>query len=316
MAPRDERPPRQSFHRDLRLARLLPRLSVTGSTLGVVRAFAPAKKVRSTADVDVSTVMIAGAEGALPARVFRPRRAAAPAPLVFWIHGGGMMFGKPWQDDAKNLRIATELGAVVVAPSYRLAPEHPQPAAFDDVYAAYRDVVARAEELGADPERVAIAGASAGGALAAGLAQRLHDGGGRQPLLQLLVYPLLDDRTVLRDDLDERSMRAWLPASNRFMWRSYLAREPGVGTMPEYIVPARRDDLTGLPPAWIGIGTLDLFFDESLEYAERLRAAGVPCEVVTVPGAFHAFESWAPRADVSRRFVGDWIAALRRAFVA
>lgn len=156
---------------------------------------------------------------------------------------------------------------------------------------------------------MAIGGASAGGGLAAGLAQRALDRGEVDLVAQLLVYPMIDDRTVLRTDLDHPRHRLWNQSSNALGWRCYLGDAD-----PEVAVPARRQDLAGLPPAWIGVGALDLFHDEDLAYAERLRAAGVPCEVMVIEGAFHGFDGIAPRAGVSRAFFASQCALLRKAF--
>ncbi|MGB7359523.1 MAG: alpha/beta hydrolase fold domain-containing protein, partial [Mycobacterium sp.] len=126
---------------------------------------------------------------------------------------------------------------------------------------------------------------------------------------QLLVYPMIDDRTVSRTDLDNPGHRLWNQSSNRFGWRAYLGDAD-----PQVAVPARREDLAGLPPAWIGVGTLDLFHDEDLAYAERLRDAGVPCEVLVVDGAFHGFDGIAPKAVVSQSFFASQCELLRTAF--
>jgi acetyl esterase/lipase len=157
---------------------------------------------------------------------------------------------------------------------------------------------------------VAIGGASAGGGLAAALALRARDEGGAvRPVLQLLVYPMLDDRTVKRSDLDGARYRLWSQDSNRFGWTSYLA-----GADPQIAVPARHEDLAGLPPAWVGVGTRDMFYDEDVAYAERLNAAGVPCHVEIVPGAFHIFDAVLPKAGVSQSFFASQCARLREAF--
>jgi acetyl esterase/lipase len=158
-----------------------------------------------------------------------------------------------------------------------------------------------ADELGIDPDRIAVVGASAGGGLSAAVAQRSHDEG--IPLrAQVLVYPMLDDRTALRVDHDGRGRFGWTPASNRFGWSAYLGREPRLTDAPEYAAPARREDLTGLAPAWIGVGDLDLFYDEDVEYAERLTASGVPCRLVTVAGMYHAADGIKPKASVLQEF--------------
>jgi acetyl esterase/lipase len=273
--------------------------------------------VRSDREVRVEIVPFSGPVGDMPYRVFRhaePGISSAPAPALIWIHGGGLILGAPQQDDASNLALARELGITVLAASYRLAPDNPAPAALDDLVAGFRAVVDRADEFGIDPARIAIGGASAGGGLAAALAQRLLDEGGRQPVFQLLVYPMLDDRTVLRDDIDRRQLRIWSPESNRYAWSAYLGADAGTTGIPASKVPARRADLRGLPPAWIGVGSLDLFHDEDVDYAYRLRQAGVPCELMVVPGAFHGFDAVFRNAGVTREFRAEWSRVLRAAF--
>ena len=144
-------------------------------------------------------------------------------------------------------------------------------------------------------------GASAGGGLAAAVAQRSHDEG-IALRAQVLMYPMIDDRTVLRADHDGRGNFVWTPSSNRFGWTAYLGRAPRMSDAPEYAAPARREDLTGLPPAWVGVGELDLFYEEDVAYAEKLRACGVPCELVTVPGMYHAADGLRPKAVAMRDF--------------
>jgi acetyl esterase/lipase len=186
---------------------------------------------------------------------------------------------------------------------YRLAPEHPYPAPLEDCYSALTWL---AGLPAVDPARVAIGGASAGGGLAAALALLARDRGEITPVLQLLAYPMLDDRSgAVPKNLN---YRLWSPKSNRFGWAAYLGTAD-----PQVAVPARRDDLSGLAPAWIGVGTHDLFHDQDLAYAERLTAAGVPCDVEVVPGAFHGFDAVVPKAAVSRSFFASQCASLRTA---
>lgn len=289
-----------AYHRDLRKARFIPRISVGNRTVRFMRM--SARPMESTDSVTISEQHVPGPEGQVRLRIYRPATASGPTPVLFWVHGGGLILGAPQQDDRTNVAFVDELGIAVVAVAYRLAPENEAPAAIDDVYAGYLGMLARTMEWGIDPERIAIGGASAGGGLAAALAQRIRDTGVPAPVFQLLLYPMLDDRTVLRTGLDERHMRGWTPKSNRYAWTVYLGQQPGAATLPPYLVPARRDDLSGLPPAWIGVGTLDLFHDEDLAYAERLRAAGVPCELMVIDGAFHGFDALLPKAGVSQHF--------------
>jgi acetyl esterase/lipase len=206
-----------------------------------------------------------------------------------------VVVGSPQFEGFLTGQVARELGVVVVSPAYRLAPEHPFPAALDDCMATLLWMRANADEIGINPDRIAVGGASAGGGLSAAVAQRSHDEG--IPLrAQVLVYPNLDDRTVLREDHGGRGRFMWTPASSRFGWTSYLGREPRLSDAPEYAAPARRSELSGLPPAWIGVGDLDLLYDEDVAYAERLRECGVPCALITVSGMYHAADAIAPKA--------------------
>lgn len=173
-------------------------------------------------------------------------------PAVLLIHGGAMVVGSPQFEAFQGGRLARELDAVIVSPDYRLAPEHPVPAALDDCMATLRWMRSRADELGIDSDRIAVAGSSAGGGLSAAVAQRSTDEGiGLRA--QVLVYPMLDDRTALRDDHGGRGQFMWTPASSRWAWTSYLGRESQMSQAPEYAAPARRTDLSGLPPAWVGV---------------------------------------------------------------
>lgn len=285
-----------------RVAAFLPRSPVTERSYRRIRAASALLERRVPDGVEVTTL------GGVRVRLHTPPGPRAiPGPAVLWIHGGGYVIGNPAQDDAWCRRLVRNHGALVAAVDYRLAPDSPYPAPIDDCHAV---LVALAERGDVDPDAIAIAGASAGGGLAAGLAIAARDRGRVSPCFQGLVYPMVDDRTALRTDIDETGFRLWGNRSNAFGWRSYLAREPGCEGVDGAAVPARADDLAGLPPAWIGVGTLDLFLDENLAYAERLRADGVEVDVEVVPGAFHAFDGVAPRSASARGFLGSFDRAL------
>lgn len=289
------------FHPDLRrTARFLPRGGIGRRTLPVLQTLTGMQGRRTPGDVEVL-----GLPSGAGVRIFRPpNRPTEPGPALLWIHGGGYVIGTAAQDDRLCRRFSAELGATVASVDYRLAPQNPYPAALEDCWAALTQL---AELPGVDPARIAIGGASAGGGLAAALAQLAADRGEVSPVLQLLVYPMLDDRSAALPA--NRSYRLWNPRSNLFGWTAYLGDAD-----PQIAVPARRADLRGLAPAWIGVGTLDLFHDEDLAYAERLRQAGVPCEVETVPGAFHGFDLLLPKAAVSRAFFARQCEGLHNAF--
>jgi acetyl esterase/lipase len=238
----------------------------------------------------------------------RPR----PSGALLWIHGGGMIFGVAEQSDALCTRFAREAGVLVISVDYRLAPEDPFPAGLDDCMRALAWLHAEADALGIDPDRIAVGGDSAGGGLAAAVAQRAHDEGGPAVAFQLLEYPMIDDRTVLRTD-PHGGVYFWSPASNRYAWTAYLGRPPTPDAPPPYAAPARREDLAGLPPAWVGVGDLDLFCDEDVDYASRLRAAGVDCHLEVVPGMWHGADSLAPDAPTAARFRDLMVDAVRTA---
>jgi acetyl esterase/lipase len=237
----------------------------------------------------------------IPVLVTTPIDDQRQRPGVLSIHGGGYVFGSPQLEAFGTGRLVRDLDVVTVSPDYRLAPEHPFPAALDDCMTTLEWMRTHADEFGIDPDRIAVMGMSAGGGLAAAVAQRSHDEG--IPLrAQVLVYPTIDDRTALRDDHAGRGRLVWTPANNRFEWTSYLGRAPRMSDAPEYAAPARRADLTGLPPAWVGVGDLDLFYDEDVAYAEALSDSGVACELVTVSGMYHAADNFAPKAQSMQDF--------------
>lgn len=235
-------------------------------------------------------------------RVYTPDGVVSGAG-VLWIHGGGLIVGAYNINDDICARYAKAFNAVVVSVGYRLAPEHTYPAASDDLFEGWLWFLDHAEELGVDQNRIAVGGQSAGGGLTAHLCQRILDHGGTQPVAQLLWYPMLDDRTAANTELDAIKHLSWNNTHNRFGWSSYLGCEAGSDNVPDNAVPARRENLAGLPPAWIGIGTIDLFYQECIDYAERLREAGVDTVVDSVPGGFHGFETIAAKKKLSKDFI-------------
>jgi acetyl esterase/lipase len=243
-------------------------------------------------------------------RLHRPQGVAQPSAALLWIHGGGLVLGSPRQDDLICRRFADRLGILVGAVGYRLAPEHRYPAAIDDCYDA---LLWLAGQAGIDPALIAVGGASAGGGLAAAVALRARDEARVALALQLLVYPMLDDRTAARVELDAIPTRMWNNKANRFGWTSYLGQPPGSAGVSAYAAAARAEDLSGLAPAWIGVGTADLFHDEDIEYARRLRASGVACALEVVEGGFHAFDVMCAKAPITGRFASSQIEALRAA---
>ncbi|MBB5773971.1 alpha/beta hydrolase [Nonomuraea jabiensis] len=292
-----------TFHPDLALARFIPRISTGPRSARIMRRIRP-RPAHPGPDVTVRELVVPGPAGAPPVslRVFQPAGLATPAPALLWTHGGGFIFGAPELDDRTNIAFARRLGITVAAVRYRLAPASPAPAAVEDAYAALRGLTAHADELHIDISRIAIGGASAGGGITAALALLAHDRAEIRPVFQLLVYPMLDDRTTTRADINTRDLRLWTAKSNRYAWSAYLGAAVAGPDVSPYAAAARREDLSGLPPAWIGVGTLDLFHDEDVDYARRLNDSGVPCELHIVPGAFHAFDKVLHKAEISRTF--------------
>jgi acetyl esterase/lipase len=305
------------FHPDLRpSARLIPRFSISPRLLRLFRFVDSVRrpaKIPAVPGVRISDYRCPARDGrTVRIRLYVPEELRLQAALL-WIHGGGYILGRPEQDEGHSIDLCRRLGLVVAAVEYRLSPEFPFPAALDDCFDALAWLVAEASSLGVDPEHIAVGGPSAGAGLAAALALRAHDLDGPPIAFQLLVYPMIDDRTACRDDIDPRRLRLWSPASNRLGWTSYLGREPGDAGVSELAAPARRIELAALPPAWIGVGSCDLFADEACLYARRLEAAGTPCALEIVPGAYHGFDVVAARTGVARCFRDTYFKALERA---
>jgi acetyl esterase/lipase len=247
----------------------------------------------------------------VPVRVYRPAGARPAAPVVLWIHGGGYIFGSGLTEDARLNGWADSFGCVIVSVEYHLAPEHPYPAPLEDCYAALKWTAGHAAELGVDPSRIVVVGQSAGGGLAAGLVLLARDRGEVPISYQLLIYPMIDDRNVTPSS--RLNAVVWSPGANVLGWRAYLGDLYGRDGVPIYAAPSRATDLSGLPPTFIGVGTLDVFRDEDVAYALGLLAAGVETELHVYPGAPHGFEMITPDAAVARRCRRDIDDALGRA---
>lgn len=243
-------------------------------------------------------------DGDAHVRVLKPTKSK-PKGVLLWVHGGGYIIGKAWQDDAYCATLVKELDIMVVSTYYRLAPKHPFPAALNDCYASWSWLLSNSTKLGIQNLPIVIGGESAGGGLAASLVQRLHDENGIKPAGQLLIYPMLDDRTAACRDLDKPKHMIWNNKSNYFGWSSYLNQLPGSNDIPLYSVPSRYDNVKGMTKTWIGVGLLDLFLAENRTYAKKLKAADVECELLEVPGAVHGFASFLPDAPVSRKFINS-----------
>ncbi len=244
-------------------------------------------------------------------RIYRTEGIKSTSGLL-WIHGGGYILGNTGMNDKECSALARELGLLVVSVDYRLAPKYPFPAALDDCYEAWQFMQSSAQELAIEPSRIAIMGQSAGGGLAATLAQRIADAGGTQPACQVLMYPMVDDRIAANQELDKIKHRFWNNRNNRAAWSWYLGQAPGLENVPPYAVAARRNVLSGLPPAWICVGDLDLLYGDDCAYAEKLKAAGVDCELHIASQAPHAYDAVAPESSVTKDTVDRYCDFLRR----
>ncbi|MBP2419095.1 alpha/beta hydrolase [Microlunatus capsulatus] len=299
---------------DLRHPALYLPFTVSAPLLRLVRRTTP----RPSALAPGTTVRrkrVPGRDGSPPVDVlvYEPAGRRRPSGALLWVHGGGFVLGDPVTYHDLCSRWADELGVVVVSVDYRLAPEHPFPAGLQDCYAGLRWLHEQADALGVDRSRVAVGGDSAGGGLAATLAQLATDRGEVDVCFQLLLYPMLDDRTALRGD-DGTGRLVWTPTSNRFAWTAYLGHAPTAVEDRPYAAGARREDLRGLPPAWVGVGDVDLFHAEDLAYVERLRDAGVPCALHVAPGMYHGADGFREdRSAVARDFRRQALEALRAA---
>ncbi|HME40451.1 MAG TPA: alpha/beta hydrolase [Steroidobacteraceae bacterium] len=262
---------------------------------------------------------IPGAMGAPDVRVYLINAGAKdrPRPAILHMHGGGYVLGTAATSIPALQQLAKEQDCVIATVDYRLAPETPFPGSLEDNWAALKWLYGSAASLGVDPSKIAVMGESAGGGHAAMLAIAARDRGEVPVAFQLLIYPMLDDRTgSSRRVPPYLGAYIWLPESNRFGWSSLLGVTAGSRSVPAGAVPARVEDLAGLPPAFIGVGSVDLFVDEDIDFARRLIDSGVPTELCVVPGGYHGFDVIAPGAPASKAFRASWSAALAKAFAA
>lgn len=247
----------------------------------------------------------------IPVFLYRPAETHPGSGAILHIHGGGMVMGSVKQMQAGPAALAAVAGVPVASVEYRLAPEHPFPAPQEDCHSALTWLAGQADVLGFDANRIIVAGESAGGGLAAALAIMARDLRGPAIAGQLLTYPMLDHRTG-SDACPYRNPTTgefiWTRASNRFGWNALQGDYKADDARRGWFSPSLAEDLTGLPPAYIATGSLDLFFDENLDYARRLTAAGVPVDLHSYAGAIHAFNA-IPDAALSQRFNGGLLAA-------
>lgn len=246
-------------------------------------------------------------------RMYRPAgQCGTKLAGMCYMHGGGYIIGTPDQEDEAMCHIVREVGCLIASVDYRLAPEHKSPAAVEDCYAGLKWMSANADEIGLDASRLAIGGRSAGGGLAASLALLTRDRAEIKPVFQMLIYPMIDDRTrpagaAITD------ARVWNHGHNDRAWAAYLTGAPGGSATSPYAAASRAENLAGLPPAYIAVGDAEVFLQENIDYAERLRRAGVPAELHVFPGAFHGWESMLPAASISQRAIAERVVVLKKA---
>jgi acetyl esterase/lipase len=263
----------------------------------------------------VSRPSIPGLDGdpEIPLLVCTPAGAPASRPVLYFMHGGGFFCNDHRTGLDQLLDMAERFGATLISVGYRLAPEHPYPAQINDAYAGLLWAADHANELGIDPERIVVTGRSAGGGLSAALALTVRDKGGPRLLGQLLMYPMLDDRNDSASAIQMDEIEFWDRSHNGFGWSSLLGDAQGGADVPQYAAPARATDLTGLPPAFLDVGSAECLRDEILAYAARIWQAGGKAELHVWPGGTHAFDRDVPEARISKAAVAarhNWLERL------
>jgi acetyl esterase/lipase len=297
---------------------MVPEIETLAETLAERREFLPvlAKELQGPPAPQLETFWIPGYQGDpdIEVHLVDPSPGTKGRGAYLYIHGGGYVMFRADRDPALLQDIAMENECIVLAVEYRLAPETPFPGALNDNYASLLWLHANADRLGVDPERIAIGGESAGGGHVAALALAARDRGEVKIAFQMMIYPMLDDRTGSTVSVpDHIGNFLWTRNSNRFGWSALLGVPAGSDDVPIGAVPARATDLAGLPPTFIGTAALDLFLQENLDYARRLIEAGVPTELYVEPRGFHGFDLLVPMAPCSQRFTSIWKSALSRA---
>lgn len=288
---------------------MLPPDAFTAEAIDAVRQGTAAMGVLSDEQLEmggafeVSERTVPGPEGApdISLLICRPTAATAPTAAIYHTHGGGMVTGNNRVGMAEGmLELALEFTLTVVSVEYRLAPETPHPGPVEDCYAGLVWTAEHAEELGIDRERLVVAGGSAGGGLAAALALMARDRGGPALIGQLLICPMIDDRNDTPSAVQMAGLGVWDRTSNETGWTALLGEARGTDDVSPYAAPARATDLSGLPPAFIDVGSAETFRDEDVAYAGRIWQAGGQAELHVWPGGFHGFDMMAPHAALSK----------------
>ncbi|MEV4924782.1 alpha/beta hydrolase [Streptomyces roseoverticillatus] len=259
--------------------------------------------LRADGRFDVTELLVPGPPGEPDVTLVsaRPSGLTGPLPLLYYMHGGAMIMGNAWSVLPRILREwAAALELAVISVEYRLAPHAQYPHPLEDCYAGLSWAAGHAAELDIDPDRIIIGGKSAGGGLAAALALLARDRGGPRALGQLLLCPMLDDRNSTFSSHQMTGLGTWDLTSNATAWQALLGARYGAEDLPPYAAPSRATDLSGLPPAYIDVGSAEMFRDEGVAYANAIWQAGGEAELHVWPGAYHGFDSIAPEAALSR----------------
>ena len=284
-----------------------PEMNITAQTLNAVRKFfeIDSKSLPKDDAVEFHDEIIGSN---LRVRVYTPKTESKEFPALLWIHGGGHILATPEVGEGLCIRFVKEIGCIVVAPDYRLAPENPYPADVEDCYEALKWL---AENPKVRKDRIAVAGGSAGGGLTAAVTLMARDKKYPAIHFQMPLYPQLDYRNITASSNQITDHRVWCKDFNIAAWKMYLADLSG--DVSAYASPAMAEDLSGLPPAYIMVGNLDPFRDEDIAYAQRLMEVGVPVELHVIPGATHAFEGVFTDSPLSIKAVNEFINALKNA---
>jgi acetyl esterase/lipase len=302
-------PPREALDPEIREAvRDIPDFVFSAETVPMMRQNAVFSPVAAP---DIERVEVT-TEGGVEMTVLRPRDAAHPVedlPVLYWMHGGGMVIGNRYMDDSRLGEWCRSLSCVCVSVEYRLAPEAPYPLPLDDCDEGLRYVIDHAAELRLDPRRIGVGGRSAGGGLAAALTLRWRDRDEDRVAFQYLEYPMLDDRMNTPSSMLD-GLPLWSRESNAFAWRAYLGEHCGSDHVLADAAPARASELAGLPPTFITVGTADCLRDEAIDFAARLCRADILTELHVYAGAVHGFDMFADCAVVrcAARDSADWLA--------
>jgi acetyl esterase/lipase len=281
--------------------------------LAVLRAGAKSRSTSDAPGLQPRRAAVPGPGGDVPVLIIDPRPGMRSRPATIYIHGGGYVMGRADTTIHRAQDIAQATDSMVVSVDYTLAPEAVFPKALEQNYAVLAWLHKNGGQFGVDPARIAICGDSAGGGHAAMLAIAARDRKEFPIAFQCLIYPMLDDRTGSTRHLPSPFGHfVWTEAENRFGWSSLLGRPAGSKSPPPGSVPARVKEVRGLPPTFIGVGSIDLFFAEDIDYARRLALAGVRTELFVVPGAYHGFDLVTRDAQLSVEFRSIWQSALKR----